>query len=36
MVSNVFFVDQAAYTLDIYLIINVWVGTTEADTRGHT
>ena len=36
MVSNVFVVDQAAQAFDIYLIIYVRVGTTEADARGHT
>ena len=36
MVSNVFVVDQAAQSYDIYLIIYVYVGITEADARGHT
>ena len=36
MVSNVFVVDQAALAYDIYLIIYVCVGATEANARGHT
>ena len=36
MVSNVFVVDQAALAYDIYLIIFVCVGATEADAREHT
>ena len=34
--SNIFVVDQAAQVYDIYLIVYVCVGATEADTRGHT
>ena len=34
MLSNV--VDQATHGSDIYLIIYVCVGTTEADARGYT
>ena len=33
---NVFVVDQAPQAYDIYLIIYVCVGTTEAGARGHT
>ena len=36
MVSNVFVVDQAAQVYDIYLIIYVLVGITEADATRHT
>ena len=36
MVASVFVVDQAAQAYDIYLIIYVCVGITEADARGHT
>ena len=36
MVSNVFAVDQAAQAYDIYLIIYVCVGFTEANARGDT
>ena len=36
MMSNVFAVDRAAQAYNIYLIIYVCVGTTEADTIGNT
>ena len=36
MVLNDFVFDQAAQAYDIYLVIYVCVGSTEADVRGHT
>ena len=36
MVSNVSTVDRAAQAYDIYLIIYVCIGATEADAREHT
>ena len=36
MLSNDFVANQAGQAYDIYLIIYVCVGTTEANARGHT
>ena len=36
MMSNIVAVDEAALAYDVYLIIYVCVGASEADARGHT